>query len=215
MKCSDCGADVVAGAVYCQKCGRKTESVANGGATAAAADSPASSDRFKAAIAPKDDSTHDQEHDLWQGSFSWKAMLGSWLLAALATVALIVVTVLFAGAVLVTVPVIVVMWVGMLVYLLYRRLSVHYTLTSQRLVHNTGILVRTTDRIEVIDMEDVTFSQGIVQRMLGVGTIKITSQDRTHPEIWLVGIDEVQRIALMLDDVRRKERRRRGIQMVQ
>ena len=214
MKCSACDADVIAGAVFCPKCGKKLEP--DSGHAPAAADSAVGADKFKAAIAPKDDLPVDQEHELWQGSYSWKAMLGSWLLAALATVALIVATVFLPPPTfMVTIPLILVIWIGLLGYLCYRRMSIHYTLTSQRLVHKKGILVRSTDRIEVIDMEDVTFFQGIVQRMLGVGTIKITSQDRTHPEISLVGIDEVERIALLLDDTRRKERRRRGIQMIQ
>ena len=213
MKCSVCDTDVIAGAVFCPKCGKKLEP--DSGHAPAAADPAAGTDKFKAAIAPKDDSTHDQEHELWQGSYSWKAMLGSWLLAVLATVVLIVVSVFIQPSIVATIPLIFVIWIGLLLYLFYRRLSIHYTLTTQRLVHKKGILVRTTDRIEVIDMEDVTVSQGIVQRMLGVGTIKITSQDRTHPEIWLVGIDEVQRIALLIDDVRGKVRRRRGVQMIQ
>ena len=65
--------------------------------------------------------------------------------------------------------------------------------------------------IEVIDIDDVTYTQGVVQRIVGVGTIKISSTDRTHPELALLGIDDVERIADMIDDVRRQERRRRGL----
>jgi len=76
-------------------------------------------------------------------------------------------------------------------------------------------LVRTTDRIEVIDIDDVTYRQGIVERALGVGTILLESSDRTHPTLILSGIDDVQRVAGLIDDVRRKERRRRGIHIEQ
>jgi hypothetical protein len=68
-----------------------------------------------------------------------------------------------------------------------------------------------TDRIEVIDIDDVTYEQGLVQRMLGVGTIRIASSDRTHPELVLSGIDGVQQVADTIDDIRRKERRKRGL----
>ncbi len=70
---------------------------------------------------------------------------------------------------------------------------------------------RVTDRIEVIDIDDVTYEQGIVQRMLGVGTIRMSSSDRSHPELVLSGIDGVERVADMIDDIRRKERRKRGL----
>ena len=63
----------------------------------------------------------------------------------------------------------------------------------------------------MIDIDDVTFEQGLVQRMVNVGTIKISSSDRTHPELTLRGIEGVQEVADTIDDVRRKERRRRGL----
>jgi hypothetical protein len=68
-----------------------------------------------------------------------------------------------------------------------------------------------TDRIEVIDVDDVSCEQGIVERMLGVGTIRIQSSDRTHPELSLLGIENVRQVAELIDDTRRKERQRRGL----
>ena len=47
--------------------------------------------------------------------------------------------------------------------------------------------------------------------MFGVGSIKISSSDRSHPELVLLGIEDVKNIADTIDDVRRKERRRRGL----
>jgi uncharacterized membrane protein YdbT with pleckstrin-like domain len=94
---------------------------------------------------------------------------------------------------------------------LYRRLSVFYELTSQRFIHSTGMLVRTTDRIDVIDIDDVAYTQGIIQRMLGVGTVRLESKDSSHPSLVLHGIDQVDRVAGMIDDVRRKERRKRSL----
>jgi hypothetical protein len=63
----------------------------------------------------------------------------------------------------------------------------------------------------LIDIDDVAFSQGLIQRMLGVGTIRVTSSDRSHPTLALLGIDEVDRVSGMIDDARRKERRRRSL----
>jgi membrane protein YdbS with pleckstrin-like domain len=93
----------------------------------------------------------------------------------------------------------------------YRRLSVHYRLTTQRFVHERGLLWRTVDRVELIDVDDVTYRQGPVERALGVGTIMMVSSDRTSPELRLSGIDDIRRVADMIDDARRKERRSRGL----
>ena len=103
------------------------------------------------------------------------------------------------------------MWVfGGLRYA-WRRLGVHYQLTTQRFIHQTGILTRQTDRIEVIDIDDVSFTQGPVERVFGVGTIQLTGSDRTHPTLSMIGIGDVKDIAGLIDDIRRKERRRRSL----
>jgi uncharacterized membrane protein YdbT with pleckstrin-like domain len=111
--------------------------------------------------------------------------------------------------------VIALLWIYAVGVFIVRRLSVHYTLTNQRFLHESGLFTRTTDRIEVIDIDDVTFRQGMIERMLGVGTIQLDSSDRTHPRLVLAGIDNVKVVSGMIDDVRRKERRRRGIHIEQ
>ena len=67
------------------------------------------------------------------------------------------------------------------------------------------------NRIEVIDIDDVTVEQGLIERMFGVGTIRLLSSDTSDPKLFLRGIDDVKRVAAMIDDVRRDERRKRGM----
>jgi uncharacterized membrane protein YdbT with pleckstrin-like domain len=105
----------------------------------------------------------------------------------------------------------VVLWGGLAMVLTYRRLSVRYRLTTYRLFHERGLLSRTTDRLEVIDIDDVRVHQGVIERLLGVGTVRIESSDRTDPELSLPGIDEVRAVADLIDNTRRKERERRGL----
>ena len=96
-------------------------------------------------------------------------------------------------------------------YYAFRRFSVHYELTTQRFIHQRGLLWRRTDRIELIDIDDVTFTQGPIERLFGIGKIRITSSDKTDPEIDLPGIDDAAHVAGQIDDLRRKERRQRGL----
>jgi len=170
------------------------------------ADTP--KDRFKeSAEARQADNDNDEEQDLWSGGYSGKAMYGTWILGGIVTIGLIAGMFAFPLVGL-AIPV---LWVFLSGMLAYKKLSVHYELTTQRFIHKSGILKRVSDRIEVIDIDDVTYEQGIVQRMLGVGTIRIASSDRTHPELVLSGIDGVASVADMIDDIRRKERRKRGL----
>ena len=155
---------------------------------------------------------YEPEEELWNGGYSAKAMVGTWILLAILSVAtLILPFIVDFLSVPMSLGVIVLIWlVGAVVYGL-RRFGVHYELTSQRFIHQTGILTRDTDRIEVIDIDDVSFTQGPVQRVFGVGRITVTSSDRSHPLLHMIGIADVKSVAGLIDDVRRKERRRRSL----
>jgi uncharacterized membrane protein YdbT with pleckstrin-like domain len=202
MLCPACSTDVATDSVFCPKCGhRLSDPVAK----------PAKTPAEK--LRGDDGGNNDPERQLWHGSYSPKAMYGQWLLAIVVTLAAIALSVVIPNpitwmAAAVIVPV---LWICMGVLLLYQRLSVEYTLTTQRFVHQTGILRRITNRIETIDIDDVTVEQGLVERMFGVGTIKVLSSDTSDPTLFLRGIDDVKRVAGMIDDARRDERRKRGM----
>lgn len=159
-----------------------------------------------------DPKADEQESVLWQGSYSPKAMVGGWLLSLVITIVSFVVGSFFppvgwfVAAILSLAA-----WGGHLALLIYQRLSHDYKLTSQRFIHSSGILRRVTDRIEVIDIDDVQVTQGFVERFLGVGTIRLLSSDVTSPLTTLAGINDVTRIATLIDDTRRTERRKRSV----
>lgn len=154
----------------------------------------------------------DEEISLWTGGYSPKAMVGTWLLLALVSVGLLVLAIMVEPiSILVGLGLIVVVWlIGGFVYA-SRRLGVEYELTNQRFVHQKGILSRQTDRIEVIDIDDVSCKQGPIERIFGVGTIIVTSSDRSHPTLSMIGIGDVKEVTGLIDDTRRKERRRRSL----
>ena len=239
--CPECGTTLDANVLFCPQCGHRAEAPASFDSSDSSKSqssepesitpeqSPAvsktegnepSSQQVPASQATNpinnfQPSRRDEpEVELWEGTFSSKAMVGEWILAGFVSIAAIAVAI-FASfsstAWLVTLGIIALIWVGLWVRLFLRRLSVHYRLTSQRFFHQAGILRRTTDRIEVIDMDDITFEQGLLDRFFGIGTIRITSSDATHPLLLVKGIDDVQRVSNMMDEGRRKERVRRGL----
>jgi len=93
----------------------------------------------------------------------------------------------------------------------YRPMSINDRGSNQRLFNESGILRRRTDRIELIYIDDVATDQGILERVMGVGSIRITSTDRTHPVLVLQGIEGVREVAAQIDNGRRAERLRRGL----
>jgi uncharacterized membrane protein YdbT with pleckstrin-like domain len=164
---------------------------------------------------------NEPESKLWEGGFSAKAMYGTWLISIVVSIAILIALILVPWTKVVEVPssliwgfglgAIALWWVLAIGTYFYRRMSIFYELTSQRFIHTSGIFVRTTDRIDVIDIDDVAYTQGLIQRMLGVGTIALVSKDRSHPKLSLRGIDQVSKVAGMIDDVRRKERKKRSL----
>jgi uncharacterized membrane protein YdbT with pleckstrin-like domain len=203
MLCPACSTNAPADSVYCPKCGHRMSEPA-------AATSTTPTERLRGANPA---AASEPERPLWHGSYSPKAMYGHWLIALVVTVVAIVLCVMLPNPItwLVAGIVVPVVWLCMGAYLLYQRLSVEYSLSTQRFVIQSGILRRVTNRIEVIDIDDVTVEQGFIERMFGVGTIKILSSDVSDPKVLLPGIDEVKRIATMIDDVRREERRKRSM----
>ena len=155
--------------------------------------------------------------ELWEGGFSGKSMFGSWVVAAAVTILVIVVVSLIeplrtnSTVWMAAVAVIAIMWVWLVGLMFYRKLSVHYELTTQQLKHREGILFRKMDRIELIDIDDVNYRQGPIQVLLGVGNINVKSTDTSHPELVMIGIANIKEIADMIDDARRNERRKRGL----
>jgi len=231
MKCRVCGTEVVDTSVYCHRCGERLD----GGGQAETSDNPArepaesrresswsdggprnqtATERLRGSIESARAGGDDVEEELWQGGYCGKAMMGSWALGVLLTIGLLVLAaVVGGGAVLwwIVLGAVVVLWAYLVVVYARRRLGVHYRLTSQRFFHEKGILVHRTDLIEVIDMDDIAYSQTIVDRLLGVGTIRIASSDRSHPDLVIPGIANVRDVAAKLHEARHAERIRRGL----
>lgn len=176
--------------------------------------SPAARDRFRDQLGSRQNPAGDGETEtsLWHGNYSPKALMGPSVLAAIVSISLLTVTVIYAvPSWLISLGLIAVLWVAVAGTYLVRRASIHYELTNQRFMHQSGLVRRRTDRIEVIDIDDVSFVQGPVERLLGIGTIEITSSDRSHPLLVMPGIPDVRQVAGMIDDVRRRERKRRSV----
>jgi len=159
----------------------------------------------------------EEEFVLWSGQYSGKNMAGTWVLVALGTI--VVAALMLAVSALRTsgtawivfLVALVFAWVAPLGVMFYRKLSYFYEVTNQRLKHRDGILVRTSNRIELIDIDDVIFKQGPIQSIMNVGNIVIKSSDSSHPELTMLGIADVKKVADTVDDARRAERRKRGL----
>jgi membrane protein YdbS with pleckstrin-like domain len=215
MKCAKCGNNLADDAAFCSKCGAPVGGAADADDDGGAMDAPAvarvqASARQRGAAA----ANSPVEQDLWSGTFSPRAMIGPAIGCGVLSVALIVVGAITANPIvwLAVIGVMILVWAWLGLTIMYRRLTVRYRLTNYRFFHDVGLLTRTANRVEVIDIDDVTVRQGLIERMFNTGTIHIDCPtDSTHPDLDLPGIDDPRAVADLIDSTRRTERQRRGL----
>jgi uncharacterized membrane protein YdbT with pleckstrin-like domain len=68
--------------------------------------------------------------------------------------------------------------------------STMYTITNQRVLTERGIFAKTVDEIDLRYVEDSSFTQSFVHRLLGIGDVTIMSSDKTTPRYLLRAIHD-------------------------
>jgi uncharacterized membrane protein YdbT with pleckstrin-like domain len=198
VPCPECKAQVSRAAASCPQCGFPF-----GGATVAGG-------LFQGgrAAAPAN------EESLWEGSPSLKALAVSMIATALfAIVVPLVVYAAYApardalthasrdaaglvaehedGARTVIILVVVAFVAARLVRLGWRALvlrSHRYGISNQRIMVESGVFSKTLTEIDVRTIDDISFHQTFVERLLGIGQIAIVSSDPSTPRARLVGV---------------------------
>jgi membrane protein YdbS with pleckstrin-like domain len=89
--------------------------------------------------------------------------------------------------------------------------SCSYRLTTQRLFVQRGWLAKHLDELELYRVKDVVVDQGVLQRVLGFGTITVLTDDDTTPQLNLVRISSPIKVKEMIRTQYRAARRREGV----
>lgn len=63
--------------------------------------------------------------------------------------------------------------------------STRYRISNYRIDYERGLLSRSIDTLELWHVEDITFHQSLMDRIMNVGNIKVMSHDETTPELLL------------------------------
>jgi membrane protein YdbS with pleckstrin-like domain len=89
--------------------------------------------------------------------------------------------------------------------------SCSYRLTTQRLFVRRGWLAQHIDELELYRVKDVAVNQGFLQRLLGYGTITVSSDDESTPETNLASISRPMTVKEMIRTQYRAARLREGV----
>jgi uncharacterized membrane protein YdbT with pleckstrin-like domain len=86
-----------------------------------------------------------------------------------------------------------------------------YTLTNERLATRVGVLRRSGRDIPLTRINDVAFEQGILDRLVGAGTLKVSAASEEGTVV-LVDIPRIHQVSLRMNELVRKVREgdRRG-----
>ncbi len=134
------------------------------------------------------------EQNIWQGRPAWRAFAGSWCAWLAICAAVLTITFMYnnGGG-----PLVQAVWVfvGGSAAGLFARTALfvygsRYRLTTERLFIHRGILLRITDQIELIRVDDVRIRQNIIDRLLNTGTLDVFSSDETDETIQLFKISD-------------------------
>jgi membrane protein YdbS with pleckstrin-like domain len=107
-------------------------------------------------------------------------------------------------------------WVYFGCIYIYRTKTIRYRLTQHRFYNEEGLFTKTVDTLELINIEDMTLRQTLVDRVIngGTGTIVITSNDQSHPTLKIIGLENPRAAYESIDEMRRRERNARVIRSV-
>lgn len=93
---------------------------------------------------------------------------------------------------------------GLLILLIWwlRVLGTTITITNKRIVFRKGILSKYTNEIYLTDVRNVQVSQGVFQRMLGVGNVGVSTAAQADMEIYVAGIPDPEKAKTIINDHR-------------
>jgi hypothetical protein len=88
----------------------------------------------------------------------------------------------------------------------------YYVLTSERLKIRQGLLGRDIENFELIRVQDIDFTQGVSERILGIGDITIHGQDASGPTLVLRNVPKPAEVYEILRRAWLEARKRYGLQ---
>ncbi len=158
-------------------------------------------------MAPK---LHAGEQILYEGHPSWRAILDFYLkgIAATAVIALIVgfITGMGDGGAdkgLVTVIALVGVALTILIGFI-RRVATSYTITNRRLHIKRGIVSRTIQETRLERVQNVNYTQSVIQRMLQIGNVDFDTAAGDDYNFVFSGVANPADVVHMVDDATRR-----------
>jgi len=86
-----------------------------------------------------------------------------------------------------------------------------YLVTTDRIEWERGLIRRKIDNIDLFRVRDIQLYRSLFELILGIGTIKLFTSDKSDPEFYLKSIRNPRRVYEMLKKASLDADRRRGV----
>lgn len=81
-----------------------------------------------------------------------------------------------------------------------------YTITSQRIMMKTGLIGKNVEEIELLRVRDLSVAQSMMDRILGIGSLTVFSDDASAPQLLFRKIHDAQTVKDILRKAVRDEK---------
>jgi membrane protein YdbS with pleckstrin-like domain len=89
--------------------------------------------------------------------------------------------------------------------------AIRYRVTNYRIDYERGLLSKNIDTMELWHVEDLSFHQSLIDRILGVGNVTIISHDETMPTLVLASVPNPRHLYEQLKQRVIAVKRQRGV----
>ena len=72
--------------------------------------------------------------------------------------------------------------------------QVRYRISNYRIDYERGLIGKDINSLELWHVEDISFHQSLIDRFLGIGTIRVMSHDDTMPDLHMHGIPNARKL---------------------
>lgn len=101
------------------------------------------------------------------------------------------------------------------IYYFVKSRGVHYKITTQRIVVESGLFSKRMDQIDIYRINDYVVERPFGQRLVGTGNIVLSAMDRSTPDIRLAGLPtDVMALYEKLRVATEESKRMRGVRTV-
>lgn len=142
-----------------------------------------------------------KEETMWRGTPSWLLVFGKIIRAVIVAIVLPLIDYFgrdflaqYANIVWIIIGIIILWQLVEVVIALTRLRTTLYTITNQRVTIEKGVASKTVEDIDLRYIDDTQFTQSLIQRMLGIGSVMIISSDKMVPAYVLRGIKDPRNV---------------------